>query len=546
MEQNLVIGLDCGTDSMRALVVDVATGDELASAAAHYPRWSKGLHRDSEKKQFSQHPLDYIESVKNCIIGATSSLTPRQKGIIRGIGIAATGSTPCAVDQHGIPLALHDEFSENPNAMFLLWKDHRSEEEAQRITEIAREWGGTDFTRFSGGSCSPEWFWPKLLHVLRHDTKVRNAAFSWVELCDWLPAMLTGNSNPLRLKRSRGAAGHKALWHQSWDGLPSEEFLTRVDPLLAGWRNRLFIETFAATQAAGTLCPRWAEELGLKQGIIVSVGTMDGHVAGLNVPVTEKSLVKTIGTSSVDVLVVKPERIKGRAIPGLCGQVDGSVIPGMITLELGQAAFGDLVAWFERILSWPEHSNSRDFHKLFAEEASKSTISGHDLVIVGWLNGRRSPFGDLSLRGSMSGITMATSAVDIYRALIESLAFGTKDIVEHLKTEEFAVEEVILLGEVAHKNPFLVQTLSDVLNIPVKTVRSKRVCAAGAAILGAISAGFYPSISEAHVAMGKGFADIYQPREAQHYVYNQLYNRYSLLCSSFPDSNTIVPGGIGH
>ena len=280
-EVKYLIGVDFGSDSARALVVNADTGEEMASEVSFYRRWSQGLYSDAAQNQFRHHPLDYLESLEECITGALKKLPPEVAANVIGIGVDTTGSTPVAVDENGTPLALLDEFRENPNAMFILWKDHTAVREAAEINNLARTWGGVDYTKYEGGVYSSEWFWAKILHILRVDEKVRAAAHSWVEVCDWIPAVLTGTTDPKVLKRSRCAAGHKAMWHPEWGGLPSEEFLTKLDPLLEGLRDRLFTETYTSDEKAGELTEEWAQRLGLPAGTAVAVGAFDAHMGAV-------------------------------------------------------------------------------------------------------------------------------------------------------------------------------------------------------------------------------------------------------------------------
>ena len=322
-----VIGMDFGTDSVRVVIVNVESGKEEASAVTYYPRWSQGKYCDPAKNQFRQHPLDYIESLEASVKGALAKLPAEAVRNVVGIGIDTTGSTPGAVDREGTPLALKEEFQDNPNAMFVLWKDHTSVKEAEEINQVARTWGGIDFTQYEGGVYSSEWFWAKILHVLRADQKVSEAAFSWMEHCDWMAALLTGNNDPLTLKRSRCAAGHKAMWHESWGGLPDEAFLVKVDPLLKGLRERLYTETYTNDVKVGNLTAEWAARLGLQPGVAVAVGGFDAHMGAVGAGIKKTTLSKIMGTSTCDMLVAPSDVIGTKLVAGICGQVDGSIIP---------------------------------------------------------------------------------------------------------------------------------------------------------------------------------------------------------------------------
>ena len=547
-KDTLIIGIDFGTDSVRAVVIDSQSGKELANEVAWYKRWAAGKFCDPAKNMFRQHPRDYTEGMESCVKGALSKLGAKSGARVAAIGIDTTGSTPCAVDRSGTPLALTAGFEENPNAMFVLWKDHTGVKEAELINKTARGWGGTDFTKYEGGVYSSEWFWSKILHVLRADSKVRTAAFSWVEHCDWMPALLTGTTEPLTMKRSRCAAGHKAMWHTDWDGLPPEAFLGKVDPLLRGLRARLFKETQTSDQSAGGLTAEWAKRLGLKPGIAVAVGGFDAHMGAVGGGITDRTLVKIMGTSTCDVLVAPRKAVGAKCVAGICGQVDGSVIPGMVGLEAGQSAFGDVYAWFKDILAWPLHdaagrakgakaaslakarSEIEDgiIDRLAAEaakvEAGESTVAALD-----WLNGRRTPFADQTLKGAVVGLTLGTTAPKIFRALVEATAFGSRAIVEQFRKEGVSINAVIAQGGIARKSPFVMQVTADILNMPIRVVASDQACALGAGMLAAAAAKIYPSVHEAQRRMSSGFDKVYKPDRTAASKYNELYRRYTDL-----------------
>jgi L-ribulokinase len=450
----LVIGIDYGTDSVRSALIEAVSGKELANDVCYYPRWARGKYCDPSANAFRQHPLDYVEGLEESVKGALKKAGRGAGRKVAAIGIDTTGSTPCAVDREGTPLALTRGFEENPNAMFVLWKDHTAVKEAELINRTARGWGGADFTKYEGGVYSSEWFWSKILHVLRADPKVRKAAFSWVEHCDWMPALLTGTTDPLAMKRSRCAAGHKAMWHEEWGGLPPEEFLVRLDPLLKGLRARLYSRTDTSDRKAGGLTAEWARRLGLEPGTAVAVGAFDAHMGGVGGEIQGKTLVKIMGTSTCDMMVAPPQAIKGKCISGICGQVDGSIIPGMIGLEAGQSAFGDVYAWFRDVLSWPlryavNGSKSAQLVKLreevegnilfrLSEEAEKIDPLESTVLALDWLNGRRTPFADQSLKGALVGLTLGTTAPKIFRALVEATAFGSRAIVDQTRLSPWA------------------------------------------------------------------------------------------------------------
>lgn len=534
-----VIGIDFGTDSVRSVIVDISNGEEISTHVSYFKRWAEGLFCNPEKNEFRQHPLDHIESLKDSIAGALKKVNPDTGDNIIGIGIDTTGSTAGPVDQNGAVLALKEEFSDNPDAMFVMWKDHSTVEEAELINKVARSWGGEDYTKFEGGVYSSEWFWSKILHILKKDDRVRKAAFSWVEHADWIPAILTDNIDPLKMKRSRCAAGHKAMWHASWGGLPPEAFLKEISPLLSGLRDRLYTETYTSDVPAGGLSAGWAARLGLKKDIPITVGAYDSHMGAVGAGVGPGVFVKIIGTSCCDITVSPKNEIGEKLVAGICGQVDGSVIPGMIGLEAGQSAYGDVYAWFRDILSWPMENllsstlNKKEIEKAvdsilpgLTEEASKIDPGKNSLIAIDWLNGRRTPFADQKLKGAILGVTLGTNAPRLFRVLIEATAFGAKAIIERFNQENIKINQVVAIGGVPKKSPLAMQILSDVLNMPVKVTKSKQAVALGAAIFGAVAAGAYKSVEEAQKHMASEFETVYYPDNKNTFIYNDIYARY--------------------
>ena len=556
------IGIDYGTDSVRALIVD-QNGCEISTAVHYYTRWKKGLYCDPSASQFRQHPLDYLEGLEASVKAALKKAGKEVAQNVVGISIDTTGSTPVAVDAQGTPLALLPEFSENPNAMFILWKDHTGNREANEINQLARHWA-TDYTKYVGGIYSSEWFWAKILHTLRADEAVRKAAFSWVEHCDWISAELTGDTNPLTLKRSRCAAGHKAMWHEAFEGLPSEAFLTKLDPLLAGLRDRLYRNTYTADEKMGNLSPKWAKKWGLsasaslstvtsaslsdraersrsdraERSISVGVGSFDAHMGAVGATIEPYALVRVMGTSTCDMLVAPNEEVGHLRINGICGQVDGSILPGMLGMEAGQSAFGDVYAWFQNLLAWPlrELLSEKEAEKMMqkiipalSQKAAALPVLKSDPVALDWFNGRRTPDANHNLKGAISGLNLGSDAPRVFKALVEATAFGARRIVERFESEGVPIRQVIGIGGVSKKSPFVMQTLSNVLNMPIKIVRSEQACALGAAICAATAAGLYSSISEAQKAMSSGFEETFMPDATKIEVYGSLYNRYLAL-----------------
>lgn len=536
-----VIGLDYGSDSARAVLVNAANGETLATAVRYYPRWKEGKYCNPAINQYRQHPKDYVEVLEATVREVLGAVSSEVAANVVGIAFDTTGSTPCFIDEKGLPLALHEEFAENPNAMFVLWKDHTAVREADEINALCQRWE-TDYSAYEGGIYSSEWLWAKALHVLRADQAVRGAAYSIVEHCEWMPALLTGRTAPQEIVRSRCAEGHKAMWHAKWGGLPSEEFLSTLDPLLKGLRGRMFETTETAEKPVGHLTEEWAKRLGLSTDVVVAGGAFDCHMGAVGAGVKPYSWVRIIGTSTCDIMVVEPEVIGEKLIPGICGQVDGSVIPGLIGLEAGQSAFGDIYAWLRRVLEFPlkaivgdkltpeelEKACDRILPALTAE-AEKIHVGESGVIAVDWMNGRRTPDANQMLQGAIAGITLGTTAPMLYRALVEATAFGSKAIMERLRREGVRIDQCIGIGGIALKSPFVMQVMSDVLGVPISVCRSDQACALGASIFAAVAAGLYPTIEAAQQAMASGCAKEYKPDPTNHAKYQALYEEYLAL-----------------
>ena len=549
-----VIGLDYGSDSARAVVINAETGAELASSVKYYPRWMEGKYCIPSANQYRQHPQDYIDVLEFTVKDALSKCPAGTAENVVGIAFDTTGSTPVFTDKNGTPLSMLPEFAENPNAMFVLWKDHTGIKEANEINELSRKWN-IDYTSYEGGIYSSEWFWAKALHVLRADEKVREAAYSIVEHCDWMPALLTGVTIPEQMYRSRCASGHKAMWLEEWGGLPSEEFLTALDPVLTGFRSRLFTETCSSDMKVGNLTPEWAEKLGLTTNVAVAVGAFDAHMGAVGAEIKPGALVRIIGTSTCDIMVSDYETMGDKLIPGICGQVDGSVIPGLIGLEAGQSAFGDIYAWFKRVVAWPVENilakstliDEATKQKLIdetmdqiipalSEEAMKIPVSASTVLATDWMNGRRTPDANQMLKGTITGLTLASSAPLIFRALVEATAYGSKAIVDRFRENGVEINEVIGIGGIALKSPFVMQVMADVLGMPIKVAKSDQACAFGASMFAAVAAGVYSKVEDAQNAMGMGFASEYQPDMKNHELYLELYKQYTAI-GKFTEDN---------
>jgi L-ribulokinase len=544
---SFVIGVDFGTDSVRAIVVDARTGVEVAAAVKFYSRWADGLYCQPAENQFRQHPLDYVEgmeeSIKSCLREAGETVRRN----IRGISADTTGSTPVAVDRRGTPLAMTAGFENNPNAMFVLWKDHTSTREAAEINAHAAQFD-TNYLKYVGGIYSSEWFWAKLLHILRTDSKVGSACYSWVEHCDWVPFLLTGGISADAMKRGVCSAGHKALWAKEFGGLPPDEFFSSLDPLLKGFTSRISNETYTADQAAGTLSKEWASRLGLPADVVVGVGAFDCHMGAVGGQIEPYYLSKVMGTSTCDMMVIPRQEMGGRLVKGICGQVEGSILPGMIGLEAGQSAFGDTYAWYKNLLSWPlRHLLAKSslvslelsaklvdemeekIIPVLSEEASRIAPGQSDELAVDWLNGRRTPDADQLLKGALSGLTLASDAPRLFRAWVEATCFGARAIVDRISDEGIVVKGLIGLGGVARKSPYIMQTMANVLNRSIRIHKSEQTCALGAAMFAATAAGIYPSAQEAMTTMGQGFDLEFQPEPSAAEICGKRYQKYRTL-----------------
>lgn len=541
------IGLDYGSDSCRAVIIDVNNGTEIASSVKYYPRWKEGKYCDPLKNRYRQHPLDYIECLEASVKEALSKAPVGTAEKVVGMSFDTTGSTPALIDKDGQVLALKPEFAENPNAMFVLWKDHTAIEEAALINKLAKE-SAVDYTAYEGGIYSSEWVWAKVAHVLGEDSAVAADAYSWVEHCDWMSSLITGTTKPGDIIRSRCAAGHKAMWHESWGGLPPEEFLVSISPLLKGYRDRLFKDTYTSDVKVGNLTQEWADRLGLTTNVAVGVGAFDCHMGAVGAEIKPKTFVRVIGTSTCDIMVAPYADMDNKLIPGICGQVDGSVIPGMIGLEAGQSGFGDIYAWFKSVLAWPleklvassslidaetkEKLIDEALDKIIPElskEAAAVPVGESSVLAIDWMNGRRTPDANQLVKGTITGLNLASSAPLIFRALVEATAFGSKAIVDRFLENGIEIDSVIGIGGISLKSPFVMQTLADVLGMPIKVAKSEQACAFGAAMFAAVAAGVYSDVTQAQDAMGQGFANEYQPNAENHKIYLSLYKKYQAL-----------------
>lgn len=541
MEKAYVIGVDYGTDSVRAILVDAYNGTELAASTFEFPRWRKQLYCNAGSNVFRQHPLDYIEglqyTVTDCLLRAGGDAGK----YVKAISVDTTGSSPVAVDETGMPLALSEKFAHDPDAMFVLWKDHSSAGEAEEINQHAGKFE-VNYLKYVGGVYSSEWYWSKLLHVLRVNREVREACYGWVEHADWMPFLLTGGTHVSQMKRGVCTAGHKGLWAAEWGGFPPEAFFASLDPLLSGFVSRLPKATYTADQAAGHLCAEWADKLGLPTGVLVGVGAMDAHMGAVGGQVEPYFLSKVMGTSTCDMLVAPLEDMQGKYVQGICGLVNGSVIPGMIGMEAGQSAFGDVYAWFRNLIAWPLENIARgrvdekvieaitaQIIPELSRQAAALSLHEDDELSIDWFNGRRTPDANALLKACITGLDLGSDAVKIFRSLAEATCFGARAIVERFTSQQIPVKGLIGIGGVARKSPFIMQMMADVMDMPIRINRSEQTCALGAAMFAATVAGVYDKVEDAMQTMGQGFDAEYYPDRGKAGVYTHRYKKYLAL-----------------
>lgn len=533
--RQFAIGLDYGTNSVRALIVEVHTGEEVGTAVYQYPSGDKGVLLDPKNPNLArQNPADYVEGFFRSIRAAIRSV-PKRIGFspdaVVGVGVDTTGSTPLPVDEEGWPLAFQKRFAHNLAAQAWLWKDHTSYAEAAEITEKARAMG-LPYLAKCGGTYSSEWFWSKILHCRRTDPSVFEAAYSWVELADFVPGYLTGNLKPETIPRSICAAGHKAMYNPAWGGLPSEEFLASLDPELVKIRRHYAPEALPSDKKAGELTREAARRAGLRPGIPVAVGAFDAHMGAVGAGIKPGTLVKIIGTSTCDMMVVPLDQDLPD-IPGLCGIVPHSVIPGMYGLEAGQSAVGDIFNWFVSYLAPQKYTAKGNPHAALTRDAERLKPGESGLLALDWNNGNRTILVDPLLTGLLIGQTLLTTAPEVYRALVEATAFGALTIINRFEEYGVAVREVVNCGGIAEKNPFVMQIYADVCNRPMKVSRSAQTCALGAAIFGAVVGGGYKTVEQAQRRMSGTKATVFRPRKQAAAIYDRLYELYRNLHDAF-------------
>jgi L-ribulokinase len=527
------LGLDFGTNSVRCLIVNVHSGEEVGTAVWNYQHGEQGIILGRDPNLARQHPADYLEGAEQAVRQALKEAGAKTKGFaphqVVGIGVDTTGSTPLPVDRAGNPLAFDRRFAKNPDAMAWLWKDHTGVAEAGEITTLARRMR-PEYLAKCGGVYSSEWFFSKILHCLRSAPAVFDAAYLWVELADYVPAALTGTTDPGQLQVGICAAGHKAMYHEDWGGYPEAKFLGRLDPKLGALRTRLRAKAHTIDRAVGGLTGSWAKRTGLPEGIPVAVGAFDAHLGAVGCGIAPGTLSKIIGTSTCDMMVA-PVRHKLPDIPGLCGIVEGSILPGFYGLEAGQSAVGDIFNWW---VNYIRPGGDRDgSHEALSAGAARLRPGESGLVALDWNNGNRTVLVDQKLTGLLLGQTLYTTPAEIYRALIEATAFGALTIINRFEEYGVRVKQVVNCGGIAEKSPLVMQIYADVTGRPMKVSRSAQTCALGATIAGAVVAGAHPNYAAAQKAMTGLKPKVFQPQARAHAVYKQFFSLYRMLHDAF-------------
>ncbi|MDI1250970.1 MAG: ribulokinase [Lacunisphaera sp.] len=529
------LGIDYGTNSVRALVVRCTDGAELGTCVVPYPSGKEGVLLDPRDHHLArQHPGDYLFGLEKSVRGALTQAR-KTRGFdaakVIGLGVDTTGSSPIPVDAKNVPIALNPKWRKNLNAQCWLWKDHTGWREAAQITALAAQ-HRPQFIAKCGNTYSSEWFWSKLWHCRSVAPKVFAAAYSWVELADWIPSVLAGVTDPRQVKRGICCAGHKALYSADWGGLPDKEFLEKLDPALADLRDRLYDQAHDATASAGTLTPGWAAKLGLPAGIPITIGEMDVHYGAIGCGVAEGTLVKVIGTSTCDCGVVSLGKTVPD-IPGICGIVPGAILPGFYGIEAGQSAVGDIFKWWVEVVC--EGDAAR--HARLTKEVEKQKPGQSGLLALDWQNGNRTILVDPLLTGLILGCTLHTTQAEIYRALIEATAFGARAIIERIKEYGVPIDRIVCAGGIAEKNPLLMQIYADVTGCTMLVSGSSQACALGSAVSAAVLAGAHPDFPTAQRKMTSLKKIAYKPKAPAQKTYNQLYALYRQVHDSFGGLN---------
>jgi L-ribulokinase len=536
-----VIGLDFGTSSVRALIVDANTGETLGSAAATYKHGTDGVITSPTDPHLArQDPLDYTDARLQAV---QSALKQAQRAhsidptTIRAIGVSATGSTPVPMSGRAA-IGLQEKYRKTPDAMAWLWKDHTAHAEAQEITDLAKKLGRPYLSK-CGGVYSSEWYWSKALRCHRQNPNLAAEITTWIELSDWIPYLLTGAPEG-PIPRNLCAAGHKAMYHESWGGLPDAEFLDALHPGLSRLRND-FAKPVASDKVAGFMPQHTARVNGLPANIPIAVGAIDAHLGAVGSGCAPGTLVKIIGTSTCDCIAV-PLSQELPDIPGVCGIVPESILPGHHGIEAGQSAVGDIFNWFVSRILGHSGDQAAKAHADLTAQADSIAPGASGLLTLDWHNGNRTILVDPLLTGLTLGQTLATTPPEIYRSLIEATAFGARMIIERIAEYGVAIDRVVCCGGIAEKNPLLMQIYADVLQRPMHTAASDQACALGAAVMASVAAGIHKDVLTAQKAMTSTKPQVYHPNPAATPTYDRLFALYRTLHDAF--GTRVQQGGL--
>lgn len=531
MDKIYVIGLDFGTDSLRGILVDSSNGKVLASQSALYPRWAQGLYCDAALSQFRQHPLDYIECLESVLCALVANCA--NPDAIRAISIDSTASTPCLISADAQPLSLNSKYANCPDAMFVLWKDHTAQLESEQISALCSR-SKLNYAAHTGGHYSAECYWSKVLHLIRKNEELRHDAYAAIELCDYIPALLSGCKDASKLKGSLCAAGTKQMWAPEWGGFPDKDFFSNLDPDLAKIASRLSRTRLDCSKPVAHISEDWAKKVGLSSSVLIGTSIVDSHAGAVGAGISYKTMVLNLGTSAGYMAVMPKDKMEGRIIKGIFNQVEGSILPDMIGFEAGLSAFGDLYAWLKNLLSWPlqllsepEVKSIEDKLLISLGEAAANLPARLDAPIAtDYFNGRRCPAPDSQLSGTIAGLKLSSSAPEIYYALVEATAFATRAIIDHLRKGGIEIDRFIAVGGISQKSPFVMQVLSDTLGSEIAVSASPASCSLGSAIHAAVVAGAYPNIQEAQKAMIEPADLVYTPNSINKEILDQRYSRY--------------------
>ena len=540
----LVAGIDYGSDSVRVVLLDASDGRRVSEGVCPYPRWENKQYCNPKEVQYRQHAQDYIDGLMKAMEQALRGAGKDAGKNIVGLAVDTTGSTPCPVDRAGTPLCLLPEFEHEPDAMFHLWKDHTAVSEAEEINRIFSG-GDIDYTKYQG-VYSSEWFWAKILHTTRKNKRIRKAAWTWVEHCDWIAGLLSGNTNPDTIAHCSCAAGHKALWHSEFKGLPDLGRLSMLDPYMAEVSKRFVKAPVPAGTCLGRISKEWSAKLGISPDAVIGAGSFDAHAGGVGAGVGRRTLVEVVGTSTVEMLVEKAEVLKGKDLREYCGQAEDSIVPGYVGLEMSQPAFGDVYAWFKELLMWPlkqleipEYILAKgqkknldqyfDSHLLPELEKEARLCVAESLTALDWFNGRRYPKLNESLKAAISGLTLGTKAPSVYCALVKGTVFGCKRIYHSLENNGLTIERIIAVGGIAKKSSFVMQMMADALGVPIMVCKEEQVCAKGAGIYAAVASGIHESVEKGQEKWCEEYKANYFPDDTKREMYETMYESYLCL-----------------